>query len=446
MIERTALSKLQKWSLEKDRKPLILRGARQVGKTTLVNAFAQKFDIYLYLNLELESNRKLFELSDDANVTLQAIFLHKHLVYRKGRVLLFIDEIQNSKRAVSMLRYFYEQCSDVYVIAAGSLMDNLLDLRKISFPVGRVSYMTLRPCSFTEFLVGIGDGFCGQAIKDEIDVLPIHQQLMQRFKEFVLVGGMPAAINYYKEENNIAAVSEIFDALIQAYVDDVEKYASNITAQKTIRTILQRGWYSAAETITFEKFGNSAYRSREMSEAFATISKALLLELVYPTTATRLPAVPDFNRRPKLLWLDCGLVNYACQLQSDVFSANDISDVWRGRIAEQVVAQELIAENFRSNASRCYWRKDNPKSSAEIDFLYTFENMLIPIEVKSGTNAKLKSLHIFMEDSPINIAIRVWANPLKIDDITIPSGKQIRLINIPFYYVGQIDRIVRRYI
>lgn len=443
---RNALKKLSEWKRSVSRKPLILRGARQVGKTTLVTQFAKEYDVFLHLNLEKDDDRKLFETYNDVNELLRAIFMLKKKPIARENVLLFIDEIQNSNKAVAMLRYFYEEANHIHVIGAGSLLETLMDVRKISFPVGRVQYMALRPCSFTEFMGAMGDDM-DLALVESIDVPEIvHQRLMNRFREYILCGGMPAAIVEYSKNRDILSVKDVYESLLLSYSDDVEKYTASATMIKVIRSILTNGWNCAAETITFEGFAGTNYRSREMSEAFQIISKAMLLELVYPTTNVQVPIMANMRRRPKLLWLDTGLVNYVAGLQHDVFSVEDVNDVWRGRIAEHVVGQELLAISDEVSAHRSYWRSDKTGSEAEVDFVYSYNGLVIPIEVKSGHNAKLKSLHIYMDSAPHDIAVRVWSQPFSVDDVKTNNGKVFRLINLPYYYVGQLDKVLGEYV
>lgn len=442
VIQRNTLNKLRAWRFSETRKPLVLRGARQVGKTTLVKEFAKEYDIFLHLNLEKEEDCALFEANNDVNLLIQAIFMHKRQQQRNGSTLLFIDEIQNSRRAVAMLRYFYEEANHIHVIAAGSLLETVMDLRKISFPVGRVEFMALRPCSFTEFQNGTGDDFDAENVCN-LNVIPaIHERVMRQFREYTLVGGMPAAIVQYAKKRDVLSVSSIYTSLLQTYKDDVEKYSSSTALIKVIRTILEVGWTQAAEAIVFEGFANTNYRSREISEAFQTLSKAMLMELVYPTGEVQSPVLPNQRRKPKLLWLDTGLVNFAVGLQQDVFSTPDINDVWRGRIAEHIVGQELIALNDNILAKRSYWRNDKHGSDAEVDFLYPFQGLQIPIEVKSGHNARLRSLHQFMDATNHGLAIRFWSKPYSVDDVTTPNGKHFRLVNVPFYYAGQVESIL----
>jgi predicted AAA+ superfamily ATPase len=209
-----------------------------------------------------------------------------------------------------------------------------------------------------------------------------------------------------------------------------------------IRTILSVGWAKAGETITFERFGGTSYSSKEISAAFQTIKQAMLLDLVYPTSETQMPLLQNFRKHPKLIWLDTGLVNFMSGIQREVFSVSDIQDVWRGRIAEHIVAQELLTLTDSLLTERIYWRRDKQGSEAEVDFVYRHNNLAVPVEVKSGNNSKLKSLYLFMECAPHDVAVRVWSNPCSMDEPVTPSGKKIKLINVPFYYVGVLNKVI----
>ena len=212
-----------------------------------------------------------------------------------------------------------------------------------------------------------------------------------------------------------------------------------------MRHILETGWQKGGEMITFERFGGSTYRSREVGEAFRTIQKAMLLELVYPTLNNRLPLEAQLSRRPKLIWLDTGLMNYKSEVREEVFSVSDISDAYRGHVAEHIVAQELLAHSTKITERRYYWVGNNRNSSAEVDFVWKHQPYVLPIEVKSGINAHLRSLHIFMSDAPHDLAIRVWSKPMSIDEVKEPNtGKTFRLLNIPFYYVGVLNKVIEK--
>ena len=441
MFQRNVLSQLRKWKDKEGRKPLILRGARQVGKTTLVNEFGKDFDTYLSINLEDERAAELFNSSKGVDELIVAIYLYCNKPRKSGLTLLFIDEIQNSVKAVSLLRFFYELHPELHVIAAGSLLESLMDTQ-ISFPVGRVEYMALRPCTFTEFLGAMGETELQAVIKEGAIPEAIHPKAMSLFNTYTLIGGMPEAVEHYVKNRDLVEINDVYETLLESYSDDVEKYAQNQNMKHVIRYILKVGWPFAAQSISLGSFAGSSYRSREMGEAFRTLEKAMLLELVYPTVGYTPPVCNELKRSPKLLWLDVGLVNYSAKLQKEVFGSKDILDVWRGHIAEQVVAQELLASNFRVSHKRNFWVREKKGSEAEVDFIVQHENKIIPIEVKSGHNAKLKSLHAFMDKTNHEISVRVWSKPFSVDKIIVSSGKEFNLINLPFYYVGILDKIL----
>jgi len=443
MFERNVIMELEQWATKENSKPLILRGSRQVGKTTLVENFAKRFENYLYLNFEKNPSAIiLFEKEQEIDDLVAEIFLFCNKENKSGKTLLFIDEIQSSKMAIMKLRYFYEaKIPDLYVIAAGSLLETMLN-KKVSFPVGRVEYLAIRPCVFNEFLRAVGEIQLEKALLNCKIPEALHGKTMNLFNRFALIGGMPEVVADYAENKNFLGLNSIYESLLTSYRDDIEKYARNETMSQTIRYILHSGWKFAAERITLGCFAASSYKSREMGEAFRTLEKAFMLELCYPTTDTLVPVSKDLKRSPKLLWLDCGLVNYAANVQKEVFGAMDILDAWRGKIAEQVVAQELLALDSRVSNMRNFWVRNKKDSEAEVDFVLQFENNIIPIEVKSGHNAKLRSLHLFMDEVPHNIAVRVWSQPLSIDEVTTLQGKNFKLINLPFYYVGRLEEIL----
>lgn len=445
MIHRKIITELNSWKNKSDRKPLILRGARQVGKTTVIHDFSSQFDVFLSLNLEIPSDRKLFETNEDIHQLIRAIHFHCKQKQSVNPTLLFIDEIQFSPKAIAMLRYFYEEIPSFYVIAAGSLLETLMDTKKISFPVGRVEYRMLHPISFLEFLEGIGENYDRDLI-EELNADLVHERIIKHFNTFTLIGGMPAIVANYGANQDIIGLYEIYESLLESYKDDIEKYANSDTLSKVIRHIIDTAWGYAGEQISFENFGASRFKSREMSIAFKTIEKALLLELIYPIMETKFPLNQDFRKKPKLILLDVGLVNFAARLQEEVFLSKDIQDAWRGKIAEQVVAQELLALNFHVSERHYFWRRNKEGSQAEVDFVFPYKGMLIPIEVKSGLIGKLKSLHLYMDECSHSTAIRIWSKSFLKEEVQTPKGKKFTLLNVPFYYVCILEKVLQKYI
>ena len=446
MFRREALKQMMTWRDSRNRRPLILRGARQVGKTTLVNEFGKDFANYLSFNLERNTDKALLEMDLPTDDLVNTMFVRKGMRKKSGPTLIFIDEIQNSPSAVARLRYFFEDCPDLYVVAAGSLLENVVDV-KASFPVGRVDYLPVRPCSFREFVSAIGKE-SQLAIMDRPELTnAFHAEYMSLFNQYFLVGGMPEVVQHYADNTDIIALTSIYSRLIRAYMDDVEKYSRGNKTSETVRYIIQNGWLQAGATITLGRFNGSEYQSREVGEAFRLLQKAMLLELVYPTVSALPPVLPEARRMPKLFWFDTGLVNYVGKVRKDIIgSENAIFDLWKGRIAEQVVAQELLTLNYDINQKRAFWTKGKGGQGAEVDLLWMIDGDLLPIEVKAGHNSHLRSLHSFMDESNINVAVRVWSGPFSVDDVRTTEGrKSFRLINLPFYLVGNIEQVVKRY-
>lgn len=440
MFRRNIISKLEAWKQDKKHKPLILRGARQVGKTTVVNEFGSQFDNYLYFNLERNENAKLFEMEIPLDDLVNMLYASVGKVKKEGTTLVFIDEIQNSPKTIALLRYFYEQRPDLYVIAAGSLLENLVDV-KVSFPVGRVQYLALRPCSFSEFLGAIGKNNLLAVLSQKAEyTVAFHEQLMHLFNQYTIVGGMPEAVQQYAETQDVIGIEDVYETLVQAYKDDSEKYVRGNKLTDVVRFILSYGWAFSGETITLGNFANSGYKSREVGEAFRLLEKAMLLELIYPVSSTQLPIIPETKRMPKLIWFDTGLVNYQAGIRKEIIGSTDMVDSWRGHIAEQITAQELLTLDDRVGQHRSFWAK--PNNGAEVDFIFAHNSKLYPIEVKSGTNAHLRSLQVFMDSSGVNIAIRIWSKPYSVDKVKTIHGKELTLINLPFYLIGNLRSVL----
>ncbi len=438
MFSRNILKELSSWGKKKDRKPLILRGARQVGKTTTINLFSEQFEQYLYLNLEIKADRDIFEQDHSIEDLLQAIFFHKNQVRGNDSVLIFIDEIQNSPSAVSYLRYFYEAFPELYVIAAGSLLETLIDTH-ISFPVGRVEYLVMKPLSFKEFLNALSE-------KSSLDILnrtiPVpdfaHDKLMKLFNTYAIIGGMPEIVQNYSDQKDIIALNSLFDSLIVSYLDDVEKYARNNTMANVIRHAVSNAFYEAGSRIKFQGFGNSNYKSREMSEALRVLEKAMLIYLLYPSSSVATPLRPNTKKSPRLQVLDTGMLNYFGGFQKDLFGANGIDSVYQGKIAEHIVGQELLAAETSPLFRLQFWSREKKQSNAEVDFLIQYEGLLIPVEVKSAATGRLRSLHQFIDRAPHKYAVRIYSGQLEINQIKTFNGKECLLLNLPFYLTGSI--------
>ena len=440
MYQRKAVTELLKWKNLPDRKPLVLRGARQIGKTTVVELFAENYAQYIYLNLEREKDVEIFTKYGSIDEIVQHIFLQYNKNLDKiGDTLLFIDEIQNEPKAVAMLRYFFEEYPNLHVIAAGSMLETLFD-RGINFPVGRVEFRKMHPVSFDEFLGAMNEK---QAL-EMYNKIPLpafaHSKLLQLFHTYTLIGGMPEIVKKYAENKDITSLPNIYEALISTYLDDVEKYAKNAGQVQIVRHAIRSVFYEAGTRIKYQGFGASSYNSREMSEVLRMLEKTMLINLIFPTTQTAVPFMPDVKKSPKLQVLDTGLVNYFSGMQKELFGIKDLNDHYKGKIAEHIVGQELLASKSNILHNLKFWVRDKKQSDAEVDFLYNFDGQIIPVEIKAGKSGKLRSLHQFLDMSEISLAVRFYAGQFQIEEHKSLNNKPFKLINIPYFLAGNLNR------
>lgn len=448
-FRRNAETRLAQWQASPYRKPLVIRGARQTGKTTLIKRFGRGFDTFIYLNLEQDGDRGLFNNTLPVEELMQLICIEKNTVL-KGRCLLFIDEIQYSARAVMLMRYFYEEMPDLYVISAGSLLEIMMEKNKISFPVGRVEYMYLYPLTFEEFLDALGETVALTCWRTTPVPRTAHDKLMKLFRLYTFVGGMPEAVSRYAQTRDLSLLSDIYANLHTAYMDDVSKYASNAHESDVIRHIIETASRESGNRITFEKFGNSGYRSADVSSCMRKLSRAMILYLRYPVTQTELPLLPDMKLKPRLHVLDSGLINHSLGIRAMYFSETHLTDIYRGILAEQVVWQELMAKNSSEQQIPTFWVREKKQSNAEVDFVYPYKAQLLPVEIKSGKNGTLRSLHQFILESHTDFAIRLYDNTECIEYNATPQtqdspGKPYRLLNLPLYCAGKLDEYIDYY-
>ncbi len=438
MLNRKILLNLRQWKNNSSRKPLVLRGARQVGKTTAVEIFSKEFENYIYLNLELKGDRDIFDEALSIDEIFQAILVIKNIHLKKGKTLLFIDEIQNSPVAVKMLRYFYEKRKELFVIAAGSLFELMLEKSQISFPVGRVQFFYMYPLTFEEFLQANREDQLLEAYRATPVKSFAVQKLFDYFHRYTMIGGMPEIVKQFSENNNVPALKTQYESLLTSYLDDADKYARNPTMRQVLRHCIESIPFEAGKRIKFQGFGSSNYRSREVGEALRTIERAMLIYLIYPSTSLQLPIMADYKKSPKLQFVDTGLLNYFVGLQPVFFQYADLHSFYKGLIAEHIVRQELIAQDAEDNKKILFWVREKKQSNAEIDILLPYKNHVIPVEVKSGKTGALRSLHQFVNESAHPYAVRLCEGNFEIINAQTPEGKTYKLLNLPYFLAGRI--------
>ena len=430
-FERKTYTKLLEWKHKSNRKPLVIRGARQVGKSTLVSQFSREFRHFIALNLEKKTHQRFFESSLEAKQILDALFLSFNIPKDEDSVLLFIDEIQESPAAIQMLRYFYEEHPGVYVVAAGSLLEFALH-EVPSFPVGRVEQMVLHPFDFEEFLMALGHTSALAALKQIPVASYAHDTLMDLFHTYAAIGGMPEIISQYIRENSVANLGSTYESLWQAYKDDVVKYARSPAERKVLQHLIFTA-PQEKDRIVFEGFGHSNYKSREVGEAMRSLDMARIVQLIYPSTTTKPPIETDFKKRPRLQFLDTGLLNHALQIQVEMIGIENLNVLYKGRIVQHLLTQELMAQHHLPSYKPHFWVREKINSQAKVDLLYQYQQFIIPIEVKSGATGTLRSLFQFMDACDHSFAIRILGNQYSIDQLQTSNGKQFLLMNLPYY-------------
>jgi len=442
IFKRKIESELMRWKNAANRKPIVLRGARQVGKTFVVNRFAENFDHFIDINLERPKERALFSDFNTGRELVERILLYRGQKIDTRSTLLFIDEIQHSAEAVQSLRYLHEDVKDLHVIAAGSLLEVFSKREGFSFPVGRVRNLFMYPVTFMEYLETQNPLLAKKLLKlDVLEDPSLHDLLLDAFNAYAFVGGMPEPLAIFGETGSYSAVREIYDAIFMGYVEDVEKY-SNLAKARYLTHAIDRAPLYAGERITYEKFGESSFRSREMKEAFDLLERALIVYRAKPSISTQIPIIEKLRKAPKLFFLDVGLVNYRVGFK-EFFTRQSLDNVYQGRISEQVVAQEIVAQAFEPPSLR-FWIRE--KGAAETDFLYPFKEMIIPVEVKSGKTGKLKSLNLFMEKGHHPYAIRIYSGKIRVDQVQLQSGKKYHLFSIPYYLLSRLDDVIEWFV
>ena len=437
IFNRKALKDLEEWAKDSHRKPLIIRGARQVGKSTLVRMLGENFDHFLELNVEKPEIKVLFDQYTDVTTFLQALYLKYNINEIKGNFLLFIDEIQEAPSAIRLLRYFYEEAPEVHVIAAGSLLDFSLGEVK-SFPVGRVSYYYLYPLNFEEFLTWTNNYSALSALQQIPVPIYAHTILLNLFHQYAMIGGMPEVVALFAQNQNVARLNTTYEELWQAYLDDIEKYSNNSKQRQILRHVI-RTIPLAQDRIKFANFGQSNYGSRDVGQALRSLELARIIQLIYPTTQLKPPIISDLKKRPRLQMLDTGLLNYSLNVQHEFLAIDDLHQIYKGRIIQHLLTQELIATYSKQNYIPHFWVREDANANAEVDLVYEYRGSLLPIEIKAGPQGRLRSLHQFIERSDQPYAIRFLRNEYTIEKHTTPGGTPYTLMNLPYYLMTQLE-------
>lgn len=419
-MKRYAIKSLENWKNDKNHKPLIIQGARQVGKTWLMKEFGtQQFKKTAYFIFEKnERLQNIFKGDLDVQRILDSLSILVGFKITPDTLILF-DEIQECPQAITALKYFYEQLPEYYIIAAGSLLGVALH-SGLSFPVGKVNFMTLYPLSFYEFLDAIGENMkLEQLEQGNFDILkPFHNELIELLKKYLFIGGMPEAVLSYANEKDLYKVRKIQNEILTSYQNDFSKHIP-LNEQAKLKML----WSSIPTQLAKENkkfmYGKIEHgaRAKEFENAITWLESCGLIHKVYRIKKPDLPlsAYKDLAAF-KIFMTDVGLLSAMSNLDAKILlDKNDIFEEFKGALTEQYVLQQLIP--YSDVLTITYW--SNESNTNEIDFVVQYENEVIPIEVKAATNLQAKSLKWYIEKYKPQKALRFSAADYKQNEVVM---------------------------
>jgi predicted AAA+ superfamily ATPase len=397
-MKRLAEKQIITWKNSSRRKPLIVRGARQVGKTWLVEkVLSKEFDHFVTVDLETRRDlHRYFEQNLDPKNILKGLeFVTGRIIL--GKTLLFLDEIQACPRAIMALRYFYEKMPELHVVAAGSLLE--FAFGEISVPVGRIQYLYINPMTFYEYLVALGkEAMAELTLAPQNDINEyLQQDILCELKNYFFVGGMPEAVKVYRDTDSFIEVFSVQSEIIDSYREDFSKYTPRVDIN-CLDAIFLNVAKSVGEQLKYTHL-NAGHSYQTNHKAFDLLVKARVLHKIPACDPSGLPFGATANHKKfKACMLDIGLLQRLCQIPVDTeISQENLLSIYRGKLAEQYVAQELLAWHSRE---LFYWVRNAKNSNAEVDYLTVLSGKIYPIEVKSGPGGKLKSLHLMLKNYP----------------------------------------------
>ena len=405
-------SQLEIWHNDPNHKPLLIRGARQVGKSTAVKQLGKSFKHYLEINLEKQPDlHQFFPYNIDVKRTCQLLSVSTGIPVIPGETLLFIDEIQSCQNAIKALRYFREDYPELHVIAAGSLLEFALE-ELPSFAVGRIRSFYLYPFSFDDFLSALGldalKEFKTQAAREGTPLPdPMHNQLKDLLRTFYLVGGMPEAVSTWVSKQDFLACSRVHNDILDAYQQDFSKYKKRVSPD-LLRQVLRSAALQAGKKFVFAEASRDV-PAASVKECLRLLTLAGLITPVKHTAANGLPLGAEENEKyVKYLFLDLGLMQTMLSLPAnDILLASDVDFVNKGAASEMFAGLELLkTHDCFVKTEMFYWQNTDKGTIGEIDYLTVIDGQIIPLEVKAGTQGKMQSLYNFMPKHSSAFGIR----------------------------------------
>lgn len=431
------------------RKPLILSGARQTGKSSSVRALGRRARGFVELNLERWADRELVRSCRGADDLLKALAVREDVARLPDDTLLFLDEVQEALGLIPWLRFLHEDEPRIAVIVAGSLLDVRLKEGGFSFPVGRVTFREMQPFSFFEFLEAtrratLRDEVRGAALAHTPLARPLHDEALARLGDYLLVGGMPEAVVRWREGGGVAVVREVHEDLLTSFAEDIPKYG-RMRDPGPVEAAFAHAAAHYGKRFSYENFA-PGYRSQPMKRALDKLESARVVRRVWPTDAMRPPAEAKPKSSPRLLPLDVGLGLGLARAALDSPDPAGRVGWLNGPAAEVLVGNQLLCTRDARSRDLFFWVRQASRAQAETDYLVPSGQHMIPLEVKSGSSGSMKSMHQFLWRSGAPLGVRLYAGRWRDDRLKVrmPDGElSYRLLSLPLYLAEMVDEIVR---
>jgi len=437
-FERTLSALLNHWFSDHSEPGLILYGARQTGKTSLVEGASRNFRQFIRLDLKSAEDLDIFRKSGSSEDFLETLYFLKGKDPSAKSTLIFFDCACRDPQIINLAEDIIRRKPFLKIIISCAIQLHQL-------PAGFRS-LYLHPFSFEEFLKACGSKEAIAAFEEVPFPVGGFHKLLSLFHQYALVGGMPAIVKKYVQSGSMSALKPVYEGILKEFLTDIEEAPFRQNKKDLLNMTLQNAFMYAGTRIKFNAFGNVPFGSREMANTFRTLENSMLLSLNYPSVMTKPPLVRDLNKFPRLQMLDTGLVTYFSGIQKQMILAIDLNALFEGQVLRHVVGQELLSTVEAKPVGLDYWVRDKAQSTAEIDYVIRHEDLIIPVVVKSGEPGRLRSLHQFIDESPHPFAVRLYAGNVNIRKAETLRGKPYYLLSLPYFLACRISEHLKGFI
>ncbi|MEI7490504.1 MAG: DUF4143 domain-containing protein [Bacteroidota bacterium] len=437
-FERELAAGLNQWMTDASTPGLILYGARQTGKTSLVEKFSRKFRQVIRLDLKNPLDLDIFRKSGSSEDFVSTLFQLKGQDLSCKNTLIFFDCTCRDPQVVNLAGDITSRQPWLKVIISCAIQLHLS-------PPG-FSTLFLQPFSFSEFLKAAGSKEAIEAFNEVPFPVGGFHTLLGLFHQYSLVGGMPGVVKKFVQTRNMSSLKPVYEGILKDFFADITDTSFRQNKKDLLMITLQNAFMYAGTRIKFNAFGNVPYGSREMANTLRYLENSMLLSLNYPSVTTIPPLSPDNNKFPRLQMLDTGLVTYFSGIQQQMSRAMDLNALFEGQVLRHIVGQELANGKTEKPMRLDYWVRDKAQSLAEVDYVIAYEDLIIPVVVKSGEPGRLRSLHQFIDEAPHPYAIRLYAGNVNIRKASTLKGKSFYLLSLPYFLVCRIPEHLKGFI